>query len=42
MRVHGSKLVIALLLCLLWIPGLAQAQDLTKAQRAEIRRFAVQ
>jgi hypothetical protein len=40
MRVHGSKLVLALLLCLLWIPGLAQAQDLTKAQRAEVRRFA--
>jgi hypothetical protein len=40
MRRPGSKLVVALLLCLLWIPGLAQAQDLTKAQRAEIRRFA--
>lgn len=40
MRRPGSKLVAALLLCLLWIPGLAQAQDLTKAQRAEIRRFA--
>ena len=40
MRIPGSKLVVALLLCLLWIPGLAQAQDLTKAQRAEIRRFA--
>lgn len=40
MRVHGSKLVLALLLCLLWIPGLAQAQDLTKAQLAEVRRFA--
>jgi hypothetical protein len=40
MRCPGSKLVVALLLCLLWIPGLAQAQDLTKAQRAEIRRFA--
>lgn len=36
----GSKLVVALLVCLLWIPGLAQAQELTKAQRAEIRRFA--
>ena len=40
MRRPGSKLVIALLFCLVWIPGLVQAQDLTKAQRAEIRRFA--
>jgi len=40
MRRPGSKLVAALLVCLLWIPGLALAQDLTKAQRAEIRRFA--
>jgi len=40
MRRPGSKLVVALLLCLLWIPGVAQAQGLSKAQRAEIRRFA--
>ncbi|MCR6673060.1 DUF4344 domain-containing metallopeptidase [Devosia ginsengisoli] len=40
MRRPGFKLVFALLVCLLWIPGLAQAQDMTKAQRAEIRRFA--
>ena len=40
MRRPGSKLVVALLLCLLWIPGLATAQGLSKAERAEIRRFA--
>ena len=40
MRVTGSKLVLALLVCLLWLPGLAHAQEFTKQQRAEIRRFA--
>ena len=39
MRIPGSKLVAALLLALLWIPEVA-AQDLSKAQRAEQRRFA--
>ena len=40
MRFPGSKLVAALLVCLLWGSGLAQAQDLTKTQHAEVRRFA--
>jgi len=40
MRRPASKLVYALLVCLLWIPGVVQAQDMTKAQQAEIRRFA--
>jgi len=40
MRRPASKLVYALLVCLLWIPGVVQAQDVTKAQQAEIRRFA--
>lgn len=40
MRRPGSKLVVALLVGLLWLPGLAQAQDLSKSQRADMRRFA--
>lgn len=40
MRLPGYKLVVAVLLCLLCIPLAVQARDLTKAQRAEIRRFA--
>lgn len=36
----GSKLATALLVCLLWLPGLATAQDMTKAHHAEMRRFA--
>lgn len=39
MRIPGSKLVAALLLVLLWVPGVA-AQDMTKTQRAEQRRFS--
>ncbi|WP_240233097.1 DUF4344 domain-containing metallopeptidase [Devosia lacusdianchii] len=40
MRIPGSKLAVALLLCLLAFIGAIQAQELTKSQRAEIRRFA--
>jgi len=40
MRRSGSRVVAALLLILLWIPAAAYAQDLTKAERAQIRRFA--
>lgn len=40
MRIPGSKLAAALLLCLLAFIGAIQAQELTKSQRAEIRRFA--
>jgi hypothetical protein len=40
MRIPGSKLAVALLLCLLAFIGAIQAQELTKTQRAEIRRFA--
>jgi hypothetical protein len=36
----GTKLVIALLAALLWVPSLAQAQDVPKKQRAEAHRFA--
>lgn len=40
MRRPGHKLLLALLVCLLWIPGLVQAQEMTKKQQAEARRFA--
>lgn len=40
MRIPGSKLAAALLVSLLWFPALVQAQDLTKSQRADSRRFA--
>lgn len=40
MRRPGFKLVVALLVCLIWIPGAALAQDMTKTQRQETRRFA--
>lgn len=40
MRALGTKLVAALLVCLLCLSGTAYAQSLTKQQRAEIRRFA--
>lgn len=39
MRHAGLKLVFALL-CVTWLSGLAQAQELSKAERLEIRRFA--
>ena len=40
MRVPGLKLVVSAFLCLLCVAAAAQAQDFSKAQRAEIRRFA--
>ncbi|HEV7346297.1 MAG TPA: DUF4344 domain-containing metallopeptidase [Devosia sp.] len=40
MRRLGPKFVVALLMCFAWMPALAHAQDLTKAQYAEARRFA--
>lgn len=40
MRVSGSRLIAAVLACLLCLSTAAQAQTLTKQQRQEIRRFA--
>ncbi len=36
----GKKLIVAVLMSLAWLPGLALAQELPKKQRAEIQRFA--
>lgn len=40
MRRSIARLIAALLSILLWFPAAAHGQDLTKAERAEIRRFA--